>query len=120
MLVRKDVREGMVDVLQSVAMEMLQRRAPLLRGETIGPRGELFRDSELTALFVSSPAYFPNGLALFRQPSKSVIVAWLVPIASDEVAFVSRRGGEEFEDLLASSNPDLLDPYRKSILTPAP
>jgi len=87
-----------------------------LRGEVIGPRGRFFEESTLTALYVLSPAYFPEEFGEAGASCGSVIFAWLVPTTDREASFVSSHGWDEFERQLEKHDPDLIDFRRLSIV----
>ena len=103
-------------LLQQVAAEAVARSSPYLRGEVIGPRGPLFENSTVTALYVSSPAYFPDDFDQVDESFGSMIIAWLVPITDQEASFVNDRGWNEFERELEKHDPDLIDFLRASIV----
>ena len=103
-------------LLQQVGREALESHTALLRGDVLGPRGRLFQDGEMEALYVSVPAYFPESFAAFTpQEGLTIVIAWLVPVTAGEAAFVTRFGWSAFEDNLASSQPDLCDPTRPGL-----
>jgi hypothetical protein len=102
-------------LLQQVAMEAVQRKFAYLRGEIIGPRGQLFNNSTVTALYVSIPVYFPEGFTGVDDDVGRVIFAWLIPITDQEASLVNQVGWSEFETRLEAQDPDLLDFKRMSI-----
>jgi hypothetical protein len=104
-------------ILQQVGLEALNSHLAYLRGQVIGPRGKLFTDSELEALYVSMPVYFPDSFHIFHDNGDIPIVqAWLIPITSNEAKFVMERGWSKFEDILEEIDPDLIDFKRTSII----
>jgi hypothetical protein len=104
-------------LLQQVASEALGSHAAYLRGQVIGPRGALFPGSALSALYVAIPVCFPDSFASVDiGNSRTVIFAWLVPIASSEADFVQSNGWDVFEERLIKQNPDLLDYTRRTIV----
>ena len=117
MLARSDsVPENLPALLQQVAMEALQRNHAYLRGEVIRPRGSLFSGSTVTALYVAIPVYFPQEFRSVECDVGRAIFAWLVPISDEEVSVIDEIGWGEFETMLASQDPDLLDFRRASII----
>jgi len=96
-------------ILQGVGLELLATGRALLRGEVVGPRGPLWGHSKLQALYASSPVYLDDGFAScdLGDGTKCAFV-WLMPITTNESAFVTTHGWEAFEDILATENPDLL------------
>ena len=104
-------------LLQQVGCEMIQAGAIPLRGEVIGPRGPMISGSQMTCLYVSAPAYLPESFTVCADEELGeVIFIWLVPIHSAEADFVREKGWEEFEALLESSDPDLANFARSSLL----
>ena len=99
-----------------VASEMLKSHRALVRGDVIGPRGPLWEDSRLEALYVTAPVYFDDSFAAVALGNGTdCVIAWLVPISVREAAFVGTHGWRRFEQLLAAENPDLLDPDREEM-----
>lgn len=104
-------------ILQQVGLRALKSKNSYLRGEVIGPYGPLFKASELEALYVTIPVYFPDSFHTFNSKSSiSVVQSWLVPITSKEANFVKQNGWDKFEDILEDMNPDLVDFYRTSVV----
>ena len=75
-------------LLHQIAADAVSRGRAYLRGEVIGPRNRLFPGTELTALYVAIPVYFPDTF----NSIDGVIFAWLVPITTKEAAFVLAEG----------------------------
>jgi suppressor of fused protein SUFU len=101
--------DRVVSLLLQVGATALRARRDLLRGDVIGPAGALVPESNLTALYVTMPVYFPDEFATFAGDDGDVVIAWLVPISTREADFVSRRGWDAFEDELVKQGPDLVD-----------
>ncbi|MDQ0201954.1 hypothetical protein J2S10_005165 [Neobacillus ginsengisoli] len=95
----------------------LDSRNAFVRGDVIGPYGPIFDDSNLEALYVTIPGYFPDSFDAFKvDDKKTIIMAWLIPITSKEAEFIRQTGWEEFENKLEELNPDLIDLKRESII----
>ena len=109
--------DNLPPLLQQVAVEAVQSDYAYLRGDVIGPRGRLFQDSSVTALYVTSPAYFPKEFASVEDDGGTVIFAWLVPITDQESRLIAEIGWNEFEAKLERQDPDLLD-FRRATLLP--
>jgi hypothetical protein len=104
-------------ILHQAGTEAISRSRAYLRGDIIGPRGTLVSETSMEALYVSLPAYFPDSFATYKSSKGiSCVIAWVVPITSQEAEFAKTNGWEAFEDRLASIDPDLLDLRRKSIV----
>lgn len=104
-------------LLASVARDCLAEHKALLRGEVLGPADRLGADTEMQALYCSAPSYFPDQLAIFEEPGFGpTVFVWLVPIWESEANFVRANGHERFEELLESSDPDLLDLSRQPVV----
>jgi hypothetical protein len=113
MLARKGSIPGNLPaLLHQVATVAVSRGRAYLRGEVIGPRNPLFTGTELTALYVAIPVYFPEEF----NSVDGVVFAWLVPITTKEADFVSTEGWSKFEDILVRETPDLLDLHRPSVV----
>jgi len=105
-------------IVVDVVSDVLKSHRALLRGEVIGPRGPLWASSQLEALYVTAPVYFEDSFAKVAMGDGSeCIIAWLVPITLREAAFVATHGWRRFEELLASEDPDLLDPERDEMVS---
>ena len=110
-------RRNIPGLLQQVAQEALIRNRAYLCGDVIGPRGALFDESTLEALYVTNPVYLPDDFAACTLPTGEVaVIAWLVPITRSESEYVRSVGWRRFEDTLVAVDPDLLDFNRKSVV----
>ncbi|VVE72781.1 hypothetical protein PCA31118_04312 [Pandoraea captiosa] len=92
-----------------------QSRA-LLRGEVFGPSTPLIPGVAANGVYASLPAIYPDELACYRASKPPAILVWLVPLIGRECEIVRRNGWGDFEKLLESSNPDLLDLDRPSLV----
>lgn len=116
MIVPKSLREGPVPgIIQQVGAEALEKHQALLRGDVIGARGPIFRNSQMEALYVTLPVYFPDEFAVYEQDDKAIAIAWLVPISANEANYVHKHGWSKFEELMERKNPDLVDIHRKPL-----
>lgn len=103
-------------ILQQVGTRAVESKSAYLRGDVIGPYGKIFNDSELQSLYVSLPVYFPDSFRTYYGEEDSPIVqTWLFPITLSEVNYIMKNGWDKFEDILAESDPDLIDFTRSSI-----
>lgn len=104
-------------ILQQLGLMALKRKRAFLRGDVIGPSGNMFADSKIEAVYVSIPVYFPDSFEAYHDEEKTPIIqCWLVPITAREAEFIKAIGWNRFEDLLESINPDLIDFERDSIV----
>ncbi|WP_335872619.1 suppressor of fused domain protein [Bacillus sp. 2205SS5-2] len=105
-------------ILHQLGQEALDGHNAYLRGQVIGPRGRLFKDTNLEALYATVPVYFPDSFHVFDAGNGEVptIQVWMVPITKIEADFVMRNGWSKFEDLLVDIDPDLIDFTRASII----
>ena len=116
MIVPDRLRDGPVPgLLQQIGTEVLGAGQSPRRGDVIGPRGELFPGSEMQAMYVAIPVYFPDDFAVCNENGTEVVIAWLVPISLSEARFVRERGWRAFEERLAESDPDLTNVFRASM-----
>jgi hypothetical protein len=104
-----------VSLLYQVGTMALRSGRALLRGHVIGPAGALAPGSELTALYVTMPVYFPDEFATFSSENGDVVIAWLAPISTSEADFIARHGWDAFEDELAKQDPHLVDFQRSGM-----
>ena len=119
MIVPSTLRDGPIpDLLQGVARETRDSERALLRGDVIGPRGRLFKNYEMEALYVSEPVYLPDSFGEFSESGRAeaIVIAWLVPITHNEAHFVLANGWRAFESMLTELDPDLVDLSRASIV----
>lgn len=101
-------------LLQVGEMAIGMERA-LLRGDVIGPAGSLVPGSDLTALYVTMPSYFPSEFATFSGDHGEIVIVWLVPISDSEADYVATHGWDAFEDRLVEQDPDLVDFHRPAM-----
>lgn len=116
MIIPDDLRDGPIPgLLQQIGKEELAVGRPLLRGEAIGPRGELIPGSAMEAMYAAIPVYLPDDFAVYEGDDGQVAVVWLVPISADEAIYVRTHGWRAFEDRLVENDPDLTDFFRPSL-----
>ncbi len=116
MVLRRSVPADVaLSLLWQVGLTVLESGEALLRGHVVGPAGRLAPETDLTALYVTTPVYFPDELAWFAGADGDVAVAWLVPIGTEEAQLVLERGWDRFEDLVEEQDPDLVDLQRPSM-----
>ena len=96
-------------ILDQVATEALAHQRPYLRGEVIGPRGQLAEGSSMEAFYVSIPTIYPDEFAVCSVDGDDVIIVMLVPITGREAEFVKVRGWSAFEDRLVETGADVLN-----------
>jgi hypothetical protein len=102
-------------LLHLVGKVALRTGRALARGAVVGPAGPLFPESNLTALYSSIPAVFPESLGVWHGSSPATVFDWLIPITTAEVRLVHDQGWSKFEDLLENKDPDLFDLNRASV-----
>ena len=108
--------DHIASVLHQVGEMAMGTGRALVRGDVIGPAGPLVSGATVTALYVTTPSYFPEGFAVFDAGEHGkVVVAWLVPITNREADFVAQHGWDAFEDELVEQNPDLVDFHRSAM-----
>lgn len=107
--------DRVVSLLLQIGSAALGAQRALLRGNVIGPAGALVPGSDLTALYVTVPVYFPDEFATFTGADDDIVVAWLVPTTTGEAEYISRVGWPAFEDKLAEQDPDLVDFQRRGM-----
>lgn len=104
-------------ILQQVGLQAINNKVAYLRGDVIGPYGKLFEYSNLEALYVSIPVYFPETLQTYKDDGDlPIIQTWLFPITFNEAKFIKENGWDEFENRLVEFDPDLVDFKRQSVI----
>ena len=103
-------------LLQQVGREIVASGTALLRGDVIGPRGRLFEEYEMEALYSSNPVYFPDDFAICGSEADGIVMVWLIPITKAEARFVAARGWSTFENKLQNVDPDLVDFSRPGVV----
>lgn len=117
MLAPESLRDGVLpSLIQQVGEETVHSQRPLLRGDVIGPRGPLIQGSQMEALYVTQPVYFPDEFATCREEYGAVVIAWLVPISASEAHYILHHGWSDFEDRLVEQDPDLTDFGRPPVI----
>lgn len=105
--------DHIASILHQVGEMVIKRGRALLRGDVIGPAGALVFGATVTALYVTSPSYFPEDFAVFDAGEHgAVVIAWLVPITDCEADYASNHGWDAFEDKLVEQDPDVVDFHR--------
>ncbi|MEE8602204.1 suppressor of fused domain protein [Euzebya tangerina] len=96
--------------LQQAGMEVLSRDQPLLRGDTLGPYGDLFKDgiSLMQAMYAAIPVYLPDEFAAYGD----VALVWLLLVTRVEYEAIRQQGWEHFEDRLMEAQADMIDVWR--------
>lgn len=108
----RDEIQNVPALLSQLAAEILDRHEPYLRGEVVGPRGQMFKDTHMTAIYFASPVIFPDGLASWD----GVGFSWAVPITTTEAAFIRTVGWDRFEELAEERDVDFLDLTRPAVV----
>jgi hypothetical protein len=104
-------------LVHDLAVEAIARHRAYVRGEVIGPRGPLFPDSELEAIYVTAPMHLPTEFNYIdTEDGEPCIIAWLLPITCSEVAFIHSNGWESFEGMLVEHQPDVFDMFRTTFV----
>ncbi len=103
-------------LVHQVGLEALSSGQALLRGDVIGPRGQIFEGSQMEAFYASVPVYLPEDFASVRTELGEIIFSWLVPITHSEAHFAIANGWNAFEDRLVEADPDLVDVDRLPIV----
>lgn len=102
-------------LLHQVASRALEAHHAYRYGDVLGPANALVPGSDLTALYVAMPNYFPDEFATFTDEDGDIDIAWLVPITTGEAHFVRHHGWHKFEDVLAEQDPDVIDFHRSEV-----
>jgi hypothetical protein len=109
-------RQAALSALDTVASQILETHEALSQGAIVTRSGPLWPGSDLVALFVYSPVYFPDTFHVDRSSAPPTVIAWLIPITSEECRIVESRGWTALETLFEELEPDLFDLERSSIV----
>jgi Suppressor of fused protein (SUFU) len=109
-------RQAALSALDTVASQILATHSALDEGAVVRRSGSLWPGSSLTALLVYSPVYFPDTFHVDRSSSPPTVIAWLIPITSQELGIVEKHGWDKLETMLEELDPDLFDLERPSIV----
>jgi hypothetical protein len=91
-----------------------------LRGDALYLGKPIVAGSVLDAVYFAIPVYHPEGLSEFNDGERTIVIAWVVPISENEMAYVAHKGWPAFEELLETSDPDLMDLQRPQLVTSHP
>jgi hypothetical protein len=105
---------GLDSLLFILAEDILRTHHAPPQGSVVGPQGPIAPNSSLEAFIFFQPMYHDDALDLFQHESEPVYLVWPVPITAAEAAFVADRGWSEFERVMLSRDPDLMDLHRAS------
>jgi hypothetical protein len=105
-----------VETLAMVASFHADARSRLSIGRTVNIGRPWIEGAAAGHFLVSLP--YPYGPVLEHcvAPGRHVQVLWLVPITEAEVRYVGERGLEAFEQLLETSQVDVISPSRRSLV----
>lgn len=106
--------EDVVGLLMVAARDVLDSEHALAHGQVLGPAGPLVPEASVEALYCTAPVYFDDAFHAFRGTDPVVVMVWLVPLTRKEARAAKRD--EDFDDVLAEADPDLLDLTRESIV----
>jgi hypothetical protein len=107
---------GLPAVLQQLGDEAVASGKAYLRGQCVGPRGRLFPEAALTAVYFALPVYWPESFAVFQPTGgRGIQISWTIPVFESEASKIREHGWEAFETLLLEEDPDLLDLSRTPI-----
>lgn len=107
-------RQVALSALDTVASQIIETHEALTQGTVVTRSGPLWPGSGLVALFVYSPVCFPDTFHVDRSSSPPTVIAWLIPITSEERQIVENRGWTALETLFEELDPDLFDLERPS------
>jgi hypothetical protein len=103
-------------LLIHVAALMLHEQRALLRGDIV-PLGEsIIAERQVDHLYASIPVVFCDELAVLNDSTPPTVLVWLIPLQKKEIDFVRTVGWSEFETRLESTDPDLYDLRRESVV----
>lgn len=108
-------KQAALSALDTVASQILATHDALREGAVVSRSGSLWPGSSLVALLVYSPVCFPDTFRVDRSSSPPTVIAWLIPITSEELGIIEKYGWTALENMFEDLDPDLFDLERPSI-----
>jgi len=95
---------------------ILRKHQCLLFGDVVGPTNPIIPGIPLTAVLADPPTCFIDSFAKYNETSPPTTLVWLIPLHAKEAELAHGKGWRELQKLIASSNPDLFDLLRPSLV----
>ena len=112
-----DVRRSLPPVLQKLSREALSKDRAFLAGDIIGPGDPIVNGSQLKAIFITTPIFYPDSFSTYvSAQGQKVHLLWLIPITAREAEYIRSWGKKTFEDKLRQFRPDISDFSRQGML----
>jgi hypothetical protein len=108
---------GIDALLFALSQEILSLHHAPAHGDVIGPRGPVTDGSKLEAFYILPPLYYEAAMEVFESEGTQTLFAWALPISVAEASFIRREGWKAFEERIHSTDPDLMDLERASIVS---
>ncbi len=106
----------MGSILAQLTRETLESTTPLAFGDVVGPRGLMFENSQMEAVYVRPPEHLPESFSRVVIEGGPVEFLWLAPITRAEAGFIGDHGSGDFEQLVKREGPRFADVYRRSLV----
>lgn len=103
-------------LLHQIAKDTLESNRAILRGDYVRRSGSLISGTNLVALYVTLPIYYPPEMWTCPTDEGEVVLCWMLPITEAEFRFLREQGWSKFEDRLNDAQFDLFDLHRPSLV----
>ncbi|EID99568.1 suppressor of fused domain protein [Leptospira licerasiae] len=95
--------------LALVCKRILTNHNALLRGELLKMNHRIIPGKDFYGLYVAIPVFFEDDFCVYISESMKIVIAWLIPLYTEEIDFIQSVGWEKFEDLLEEGSCDFWD-----------
>lgn len=112
----EEAEEDIVKLLWFLSSHAIKRHAAFYLGEFYALPPNTLSDFSFSALYVTSPFYFPQEFLLYEEDVQLIIPVWFIPIFPSEEEFIEEHGHEEFDELLFQTSGELLNLYRSPLV----
>ncbi len=100
-------------LLHDIGTKAISQDRAFVRGEVLNLGSNLFPETDIEALYCTSPMHLPEKFSRVETANGDVcLFMWLLPITRAEANLVKEKGWDVFEDKLVEYQPDVFDMYR--------
>ena len=109
---RKFEAERLITFLLVFSEVLIKKHNALRRGQVIFPPERLMPESQMEAVYITSPSRLGECFASFEEFTRGIEFVGLVPLYASEVDYVRKFGKKRFEKLLDSERDSFLNLLR--------
>lgn len=103
-------------ILSVICEDLLKSHMALEMGEIYKVDSSFFPCNNMVALYCSYPVFYGDDIWVCAKTNPPTYFIWLFPVTKDEVHYVEKYGGEQFEKkLIMVQQPRLFDFNRESL-----